>query len=110
MPDAPRSPSPATTFEDFRHLIGDEGWGDLEDLVQRVIRRTSFKKIARWRIGDPLEWLIGPIVLSTLVEAIKPLQLTELRRQLQGPEVQQREPDPQQDGPDLQRTPTTRPR
>jgi hypothetical protein len=74
-----------STFADFRALIGDDGMADLEALVQRVIRRTNFRRIAQWRIGDPLEHLIGPIVLSTLVEAIKPMNLAELRAHLKDP-------------------------
>lgn len=70
------------TLDQLREQFGegvDENLAALADIHKQVTDRLDYRALVTWQIGEPLEDLVSPIVLHTLIVCAREMRLGELR-------------------------------
>ena len=67
--------------------FGKENLQTLADIVTEVAGRLDYRQLMAWRIGRPIEDLIRPIVIRTMVTVLKPLDLEAMQLAMDEPTI-----------------------
>lgn len=72
----------AVPLDQLREQFGegvDENLATVADIYKQVVDRLDCRALMNWKICEPLEDLVGPIVLHAMIVCAREMRLGELR-------------------------------